>query len=287
MSSERTPWQIGPAASSNRTPGSSWSPASTAPTRQHASLEPGVVGGPIRTGAEPVRLLLVDDDDAITSGLAPLLTREGFDVTVAADGTQALAQLAASGADIVVLDVMMPGMDGREVLRRVRASGSAVPVVLLTSVGEASERARALDEGADDYLNKPFDAGELISRVRAVLRRARPGRPTLASAQTLTAGALTWDRVGRRARLNGRELVLTPKALALLDYLMTHPDELITRQRLLEVVWGFDDLIGTRAVDHRIAELRRVLGEDAARPRWIQTVPGAGYRFVAPVTDGR
>ena len=231
----------------------------------------------------PIRLLLVDDDEAITGGLAPLLTREGFVVDVAADGPAALDRLTAGSIDIVVLDVMMPGMDGREVLRRLRAAGSAVPVVLLTSVGEASERARALDEGADDYLNKPFDVGELISRVRAVLRRARPGRPTLATAQTLSAGSLIWDRVARRAWLSGRELVLTPKALALLDYLMTHPDE----QRLLEVVWGFDDLIGTRAVDHRIAELRRVLGEDAANPRWIQTVPGAGYRFIADVTDGR
>ncbi|MFT3877397.1 MAG: response regulator transcription factor [Propioniciclava sp.] len=234
-----------------------------------------------------IRLLLVDDDEAITGGLAPLLGREGFGVEIAADGGAALARLASGGIDIVVLDIMMPGMDGRETLRRLRASGSSVPVVLLTSVGEASERARALDEGADDYLNKPFDAGELISRVRAVLRRARPGRPTLASAQTLAAGPLTWDRVGRRAHLAGREITLTPKAMALLDYLMTHPDELITRQRLLEVVWGFDDLIGTRAVDHRIAELRRVLGEDSANPHWIQTVPGAGYRFVAPVTDGR
>ena len=232
-------------------------------------------------------LLLVDDDPGITSGLSPVLERDGFRVAVAEDGLAALAAVAAGDVDIVVLDVMMPGLDGRETLRRLRRDGHTVPVVLLTSVGEAAERARALDEGADDYLNKPFDVGELISRVRAVLRRARPGRPTLATAQTLTAGPLVWDRVARRAWLNGREAVLTPKALALLDYLMTHPDELVTRQRLLEVVWGFDDLIGTRAVDHRIAELRRVLGEDAANPRWIQTVPGAGYRFIADVTDGR
>lgn len=237
--------------------------------------------------SDPVRVLLVDDDEAITGGLAPLLSREGFEVDIAADGTAALTQLDARTPDIIVLDVMMPGMDGREVLRRLRASGSSIPVVLLTSVGEAGERARALDEGADDYLNKPFDAGELISRVRAVVRRARPGRPTLASAATLASGPLGWDRVGRRAHLHGRELVLTPKALALLDYLMTHPDELLTRQRLLEVVWGFDDLIGTRAVDHRIAELRRVLGEDPTAPRWIQTVAGSGYRFIGDVTDGR
>jgi CheY-like chemotaxis protein len=152
---------------------------------------------------EPIRLLLVDDDAAITGGLAPLLTREGFDVEVAADGESTLERLAAGRVGIVVLDVMMPGMDGREVLRRLRAAGSAVPVVLLTSVGEAAERARALDEGADDYLNKPFDAGELISRVRAVLRRAAAGRPGLAAARALSAGALTWDRVARRVWLAG------------------------------------------------------------------------------------
>lgn len=129
--------------------------------------------------SDSVHLLLVDDDPGITSGLSPVLQREGFTVTVADDGPSALAAVAAGGIDIVVLDVMMPGLDGRATLRRLRAEGRTLPVLLLTSVGEAAERARALDEGADDYLNKPFDAGELISRVRVPCCGARPpaGRP--------------------------------------------------------------------------------------------------------------
>ena len=137
-------------------------------------------------------------------------------------------------------------------------------MVLLTQVGESGERAIALDEGADDYLNKPFDPYELLARLRAVLRRARPGRRPLSAAPTLRAGDLRMDRISRRAWLKDAELVLTPKAALLLDYLITHPDELMTRDRLLEVVWGFDFPVGTRAVDNRIAELRRALGDDPA-----------------------
>nr|WP_024286635.1 response regulator transcription factor [Cellulomonas sp. KRMCY2] len=229
------------------------------------------------------RLLLVDDDRSITDALAPLLRREGFDVTVAGDGERALAEIAAREPDIVVLDVMLPGIDGRGVLRELRVAGRTVPVVLLTSVGEAGERARALDEGADDYLNKPFDPGELVSRVRAILRRVGRGTPSLTGSGRLRAEDLTVDRVARRFWLAGTELVLTPKAAALLDFLLTHPDELFTRERLLEVVWGFEHPVGTRAVDHRVAELRRVLADDATAPRWIDTVPGTGYRFRAVV----
>lgn len=229
------------------------------------------------------RLLLVDDDRSITDALAPLLRREGFDVTVAGDGERALAEIAAREPDIVVLDVMLPGIDGRGVLRELRVAGRTVPVVLLTSVGEAGERARALDEGADDYLNKPFDPGELVSRVRAILRRVGRGTPSLAGSGRVRAEDLTVDRVARRFWLAGTELVLTPKAAALLDFLLTHPDELFTRERLLEVVWGFEHPVGTRAVDHRVAELRRVLADDAGAPRWIETVPGTGYRFRAAV----
>lgn len=240
----------------------------------------------MQTPAGRARLLLVDDDSAITDALAPLLRREGFDVTVAGDGERALAEIAAREPDVVVLDVVLPGIDGRGVLREVRAAGRAVPVVLLTSVGEAGERARALDEGADDYLNKPFDPGELVSRVRAILRRVHRGTPSLAGSGRLRAGALTVDRVARRSWLDGRELTVTPKAAALLDYLITHPDELLSRERLLEVVWGFEHPVGTRAVDNRVAELRRVLADDAAAPQWIETVSGTGYRFRAVVEAG-
>lgn len=237
--------------------------------------------------AEPGRrrLLLVDDDEAITSVLAPFLQRAGFDVDVAADGAAGLQAFRASGADVVVLDVSMPVLDGREVLRRLRQEGAWTPVVMLTQVGESGERAMALEEGADDYLNKPFDPVELIARVRAVLRRAHGGRPLSAERQVLVAGQLRIDRVAHRAFLADRELQLTPKAALLLEYLVSHPDELHTRHRLLEVLWGYEHPVGTRAVDNRVAELRRALSDDAANPTYVETVAGRGYRFVAAVTS--
>ena len=229
------------------------------------------------------KILLVDDERAITANLAPFLERSGFVVTVAADGEEALRQASSFGPDLVVLDILMPKVDGREALRRLRQAGDWTPVILLTQVGESTERAMALEEGADDYLNKPFDPHELVARIRAVLRRARPGQPPLATVQRLSSGDLTLDRRSRRAYMNSEELRLTPKAAALLEYLMTHPDELLTRDRLLDAVWGWDYPIGTRTVDTRIAELRRVLGDDPAEPRYIETVPGQGYRFVGGV----
>ena len=229
------------------------------------------------------RILLVDDEMAITANLAPFLERAGFSVTVAPDGEEALRQVTLSIPDLIILDILMPRLDGREVLRRLRASGNWAPVILLTQVGESTERAMALEEGADDYLNKPFDPHELVARIRAVMRRARPGQPPLSTAQRLKCAGLVLDRISRRVRLGGQELPLTPKALALLEYLMTHPDELITRERLLDAVWGWDYPAGTRAVDTRIAELRRALGDDPDRPSFIETAPGQGYRFVGLV----
>jgi DNA-binding response OmpR family regulator len=229
------------------------------------------------------KILLVDDEQAITANLAPFLERSGFVVAVAADGEEALRQVASFGPDLIVLDILMPRVDGREVLRRLRQADNWTPVILLTQVGESTERAMALEEGADDYLNKPFDPHELVARVRAVLRRARPGQPPLASAQRLTSDDLSLNRRTRRAYMNSEELRLTPKAVALLEYLMTHPDELLTRDRLLDAVWGWDYPTGTRTVDTRIAELRRVLDDDPAQPRYIETVPGQGYRFVGHV----
>ncbi len=228
-------------------------------------------------------ILLVDDESAITNNLGPFLGRSGFTVTIANNGEQALEQVEALSPDLIILDVLMPKMDGREVLRHLRRAGNWTPIILLTQVGEASERAMALEEGADDYLNKPFDPHELIARIRAVLRRARPGQPPIATAWKLTCGPLTLDRRARRAYLERQELNLTPKALVLIEYLMTHPDELVSRERLLDVVWGWDYPVGTRAVDTRIAELRRALGDDPANPRYIETIPGQGYRFVGNV----
>ena len=228
-------------------------------------------------------ILLVDDESAITDNLTPFLQRSGFDVSTASNGEDALEVLGIGNIDLIVSDVLMPKLDGRELLRSLRQADNWIPVILLTQVGEAFERAMALEEGADDYINKPFEPHELVARIKAVLRRAIPGKPPLAAAWQVTCGELRFDRRARRVFLQDQELNLTPKAVLLLEYLMTHPDELVTRERLLDVVWGWDYPVGSRAVDTRIAELRRNLEDDAAEPRYIETIPGQGYRFAANV----
>ena len=163
--------------------------------------------------------------------------------------------------DLIVLDVLMPRADGREVLARLRRGGDWTPVILLTGVGQSGTRADALEKGADDYLNKPFDPAELVARIRAVLRR----------------GGLELDRLAKTVTARGQTVQLTPKALALLEYLMVHHGETFSRDHLLEQVWGVEFAIPTRAVDHRVAELRKVLG--ARGLEVIDTVQGVGYRF--------
>jgi len=229
------------------------------------------------------KLLLVDDEIAITDRLAPFLSRAGFDVRVVADGDAALREIVSFSPDLVVLDVLMPKLDGREVLRQLRQSGDWPPVILLTQVGESAERAMALMEGADDYINKPFDSNELVARIRSVLRRVSPGQPPLTVAERVRCGDLVVDRTKRRAYLNNEEIILSPKAISLLEYMITRPDELLSRERILDAVWGWDYPIGTRTIDTRVAELRRVLGDDPGDPHYIETVPGQGYRFIGKV----
>ena len=228
-------------------------------------------------------ILLADDDPNIVDSLAPFLERAGFHVLAVSDGQAAFERAQSHQPDLIILDVLMPRMDGRETLRRLRRANIWTPTILLTQVGEASERALALEEGADDYLNKPFDPHELLARIRAVLRRARPGERSLSAAWLLMSGDLSLDRRARRVSLAGETLDLTPKALAVLEYLMTHPDEAVTRERLLDAVWGWEYPAGTRTVDTRMAELRRALDDDPAEPKYIETIPGEGYRFVADV----
>ncbi len=229
------------------------------------------------------RILLADDEMAITSHLAPFLERSGFQVAIAADGEAALRGVSEFHPDLIVMDVLMPRLDGREALRRLRRSGNWTPVILLTQIGSPTERAMALEEGADDYLNKPFEPYELVARIRAVLRRSQAKGPSLAGAQKLTSGELTVDRQARRVTLGGREVPLTAKAFSVLEYMMLHADEVLTRERLLDAVWGWDYPAATRTVDTRIAELRRALHDDAEEPRYVETLIGQGYRFVGRV----
>mgnify|MGYP000892954127 CR=1 FL=1 len=233
----------------------------------------------------PSRILLVDDEKAIIDNLASFLERAGFAIAVALDGEAALDQVARLTPDLLVLDVLMPKMNGREVVRRLRQQDNWTPIILLTRVGQSTERAMALEEGADDYLNKPFDPYELVARIRAVLRRRAeaPRQMPLAMATRVRAGDIVLDRTARRVEQVGKPVELTARAVALLEYLLLHAQEVLTRERLLDAVWGWDYPVATRAVDARVAELRRALGDDPDAPRLIETVVGQGYRFVATV----
>jgi len=228
-------------------------------------------------------LLLVDDEADLLAELAPFLERSGFIVKTASDGEHALRQVESLRPNLIILDVLMPRLDGRAVLRRLRQADDWTPVILLTQVGTPAERAMSLQEGADDYLNKPFDPMELVARVQAVLRRAQLGNAPIASSRHLRSSDLLLDRMGRQATLSDKPLTLTARAFGVLEHLMLHAGEIVPRDRLLDEVWGWTHAVETRAVDIRIAELRKALEDDASRPRYIETVIGAGYRFIGEV----
>lgn len=234
---------------------------------------------------EASRILLADDEKALTSYVAPILERAGFAVTVVQDGNAALRETLRKCPDLIVLDLLMPGLDGREVCRRLRAAGNWTPVIMLTQVNSQVDKVLSLEEGADDYLCKPFDPHELVARIRAVLRRRgdRPRQAPLSTASRLRSGDLILDRKARRVYKGEQPLELTPKAWALLEYLMLHPDEVLSRERLLDAVWGWDYPAATRAVDVRIAEIRQALEDDPEHPTFIETIIGVGYRFSASV----
>lgn len=228
-------------------------------------------------------LLIVDDEADLLAELQPMLERSGYRVVTAPDGEAALRAVEAEAPDLVILDVLMPKLDGRAVLRRLRQSDNWVPVILLTQVNTAMERVMSLQEGADDYLNKPFDPMELLARVGAILRRVERAAPSTAAASTLRSDALRVDREARKAYLDSAPIELTTRAFDLLVYLMRNAGEAIGRDRLLDEVWGWSYSVSTRAVDIRIAEIRKALGDEADAPRYIETVTGYGYRFMQRV----
>ncbi len=233
---------------------------------------------PEQTQPDPT-ILLVDDEDAIRGGLAAALSRARFHVLEARNGQEALKLVEAHSPDVIVLDIMMPEMDGREVCRRLRQGGNWTPIVMLTQISATGEKISSLEEGADDYLNKPFDSYELIARLRALLRRqAVAGKPAHL-ANVLVSGRLRLERSAQRVWLDGKDIPLSNKAFGVLAHLMGRAGAVVSREQLLDQVWGWDDPAGMRTVDVRIAEIRRKLGDHD----FIETVPGEGYRFLDPV----
>lgn len=225
------------------------------------------------------RVLVVDDDATVAEVVARYLERAGFDVETVADGLSALDRATASPPDLMVLDLMLPGMDGLEVFRNLR-SVAPIPVIMLTARGDEVDRVIGLDLGADDYVSKPFSPRELIARVKSVLRRAAgpltptgPGTPA-----HLSSGDLTVDVPAREARVAGQLVPLTVREFELLVFLMLHPHRVFRREELLERVWGYT-FGDTSTVTVHVRRLREKVEPDPANPTRIQTVWGVGYKF--------
>jgi DNA-binding response OmpR family regulator len=228
------------------------------------------------------RILVVEDSANMRLGLRRILELEGHEVVEAADGPSGLELGRVCGADLIVLDLMLPGFGGHRILRTLREEGSAVPVLILTAQGEEMEKVQGLQLGADDYVTKPFGRHELAARVAALLRRARrdtaPAEPAAAPERF---GRVELRRDARSVTCGGVPVDLAPREYDLLIALMDRGGAVATRLELLREVWGHSAAVLTRTVDYHVAELRRKLEEDPARPRHIVTVRKAGYRFDA------
>jgi len=223
-----------------------------------------------------VHILVADDDLAVRESLRRSLAFNGYDVSLASDGEEALAAATGGTPDLVLLDVNMPGLDGLEVCRRIRASGNEVPVLMLTARVEVGDRVLGLDAGADDYLPKPFALEELLARVRALLRRARGTSETEPVDEALTFADLTLDPVTRTVRRGGRSITLTRTEFELLWVLMQRPRRVLSRELILDEVWGYDFPTTANSLEVYIGYLRRKTEADG-EPRLIHTVRGVGY----------
>ena len=226
-------------------------------------------------------VMVIEDEKEIRDLLKYNLEKAGFRVAAFADGEQGLEQLFASRPDLVVLDLMLPGRNGLEILREVRgeAATTDLPVIVVTARGAEMDKLLGFEHGADDYVTKPFSPRELVARVAALLRRAQP----LGRGHALERGALRVDFDAREVAVDGRKLTLTPREFDLLAFLARHPGRVVSRDELLRKVWGYDYLGETRTVDVHVRRLRIKLGE--GRPM-IETVTGSGYKFIATAAGG-
>ena len=231
-----------------------------------------------RDGRARLRALVVDDEQPLVQIISTYLEREGFEVLAAYDGEQAVEAARVHRPDLVVLDLMLPGIDGIEACRRIRAFSDAY-IVMLTAKAEDADKIIGLSTGADDYLTKPFSPGELVARVRAMLRRPRNADPELDG--TRHFGDLELDEGAREVSVDGRPVELTRLEFDLLETLSAEPRVAFSRSKLLERVWGPDWYGDDHVVDVHVANLRRKLGDDPAAPKYVRTVRGVGYRMGA------
>ncbi len=225
-------------------------------------------------------ILVVDDEPNIREVVELYLRREGFDVEVTADGAAALVALERNLPDLVVLDLMLPEVDGLEIARILRQGETDIPIIMLTAKGDESDRIAGLELGADDYVTKPFSPKELVARVKAVLRRAGTKPLVDPQAQPLTRGEITINPTTRQVCKEQHNIVLTAKEFDLLWFLMNHPNQVFTRDQLLDNVWGYDFFGDASTVTVHVRRLREKIEQNPTQPRYIATVWGVGYKFV-------
>jgi DNA-binding response OmpR family regulator len=220
-------------------------------------------------------ILLIDDDESLSDTISMMLEQEGFTITQAADGRTGMDRVLTYKPDIVLVDLRLPGLSGMEVCKRLRASNIKTPVIVLSGIGDEIDKVLLLEMGADDYLVKPFGLRELLARIRAVLRRTMPD-----VSKTITFGDTEVNLDRRAITRQGRELKFTPSEYKLLTYFLENPDRVLTRDMILNSVWGYDCFPNTRTVDVHVVKLRQKLEADANVPRHFVTVHGVGYRFL-------
>lgn len=225
------------------------------------------------------RILIVEDEVSFSDPLSYLLRKEGYDVAVAETGPDGLAEFDKNGADLVLLDLMLPGMDGYEVAARLRASGRDTAIIMVTALDTERDKVRGLDAGADDYITKPFSMEELLARVRANLRRVRT-RETLSDERTIEIGDLVIESKSFRVTVAGKQAKLRLKEFQLLLALAKREGQLCTRQMLAEEVWGYEHMTSSRTIDVHVRRVRQAI-EDPSAYLYIHTVHGMGYRFEA------
>jgi len=252
-------------------------PNGSATDSRSGNVKPARRSGDGGSASRRTRILIVEDDPAMVAGLRDNFEYEGYEVISADDGVVGLERAMADDPDLVVLDVMMPRMSGLDVCKQLKAKRPSVPIIMLTARGQEIDKVVGLELGADDYVTKPFSVRELMARVKAVLRRVSPqaGVPEVYRFSDVEINIRSHE-----VRRAGKAVELSAKEFALLTYFISHPVETLSRDRLLDAVWGYENYPNTRTVDTHIVHLRQKLETNPEEPRFILTVHGSGYKFI-------